>query len=187
MKLTPDIRANRASGPMGLDTIGAELEALITLLIDRHAGLLSAVKDHRAALSKADAPAIEKCVHRQNDHVQAIAELERRRLSVLTRLAEATGQDQAQASQKPTIAWAAGLLPEPIRGRILALGAALRERLLELSAQTKVVRQAAEAVAVQMEGLFRQVAQRLSHSGTYNPRGRVEARTQVMTSLDIRS
>lgn len=176
-----------SKGPLSVETIGAELEGLIALLTERHTGLLAAVKDHRAALSKADAEAIERCVHRQNDHVQAIAELERRRLAVLTRLAEVTGQDKAQASQKPTITWAAGLLPEPARGRVLAAGAALKERLVELSVQTKVVRQAAEAVAGQMEGLLRQVAQRLSHAGTYNPRGRVEARTQVVTSLDIRS
>ncbi len=187
MKLTPDVMANVRKGPASLETIGAELEGLIALLIDRHAGLLGAVKDHRGALARADAVAMERSVHTQNEHVQVIAELERRRLAVLARLAEVTGQDKAQASQKPTISWAASLLPEPLRGRVLAAGAVLKERLTELAAQTKVVRQAAEAMAGQMEGLFRQVAQRLSHSGTYTPRGRVEARTQVVTALDIRS
>jgi hypothetical protein len=175
------------TGAANIERIGGELEGLIALLIDRHTGLLGAVKGHRAALSAANVEAMEESVRKQNEHVQAIADLERRRLAVLARLAEATGQDRARGSEKPTLAWAAGLLPEPIRGRVLAAGAALKERLTELSVQTKVVRQAAEAVAGQMEGLFRQVAQRLSHSGTYNPRGRVEARTQVVTSLDIRS
>jgi len=170
-----------------IEAIGGELEGLIVLLIDRHGGLLSAVKDHRAGLAKADTEEIERSVRRQNEHVQAIAELERRRLAVLTRLAEATGHDKAEASQRPTISWAAGLLAEPARGRVLAAGAALKERLVELAAQTKVVRQAAEAIAAQMEALLRQVAQRLSHAGTYNPRGQVEARTQVVTALDIRS
>jgi hypothetical protein len=176
-----------ARGPAALAALGTDLEALIVALGHEHAGLLEAVKEHRTALAKADVEGVERAVGRENERVQVIAELERRRLAVLGRIAEATGQSGAPASQRPTLAWAAGLLPEPVRGRVLLAGAALKERLMEVSSHTKVVRQAAESVAMQMEGLLRQMSQRLSHAGTYGPGGRVQARTQVVTALDVRS
>ena len=41
-------------------------------------------------------------------------------------------------------------------------------------------------MATHIDGLVRQVAQRLSHAGTYGSGGRVEVKAPVVSGLDVR-
>lgn len=81
--------------------------------------------------------------------------------------------------------------PEPVRTRLAGVAAALRDVLNRLHREHLAIRAAAEALSSHMEGLMRQVYQRLSHAGTYGrggaPAGAVGGGVQVVSSVDVRS
>jgi hypothetical protein len=187
---------HQAQDPRTAEAVAAdpeiqELEALLQQLLDEHEQLLALAASHRAAIAGANPHALGECVQRQNEVVQRVAELEKRRLGLVARLADKMKPLGAGRTggvpDKPTISWIARSLPEPIRARLVALADRLRELLARLQKEHAALREASAALAAHMEGLMRQLARRLSHAGTYGRRGIVEAPVQVVSALDLRS
>jgi hypothetical protein len=77
--------------------------------------------------------------------------------------------------------------PEPLRTRLGMAATALRELLHKLHKEHMALRSAAETLSAHMEGLMRQVCQKLSHAGTYARAGHSAAGVQVVSSMDVRS
>jgi hypothetical protein len=169
-----------------------ELERLLEQLLVEHEQLLVLAGSHRAAIAGANPNCLADCVQQQNEVVQRVAELEKRRLGIVARLADkmkplSAGRAMEGVPDKPTVSWIAKALPEPVRTRLVALAERLRELLARLQKEHAALREASTALAAHMEGLMRQLAKRLSHSGTYGRRGIVEAPVQVVSALDLRS
>jgi hypothetical protein len=177
----------------------AELETLLQQLLREHEELLVLAAAHREAISHADPHSLGSCVQRQNEVLQRVAELEKRRLGLMARLAEKmkplTPRNSAGGTRRgietlpdrPTVSWIARTLPEPIRSRLVALAERLRELLAHLQREHAALREASNALAAHMEGRMRQLARKLSHAGTYGRKGVVESRVQVVSALDLRS
>ena len=153
----------------------AETETQVSMmlreLIAHHEAMLEAVRDHRRALAQADREAIGQAVRRQSDligKIRAIDDLRR-----------------GHFGQTMTVHEVAGLLPEAARRRVLDLGARLRELIETVREEQAVVAVASRSLLAHMEGLLRQVAAKLNHSGTYGRLGRVEAGAQIVTGIDL--
>ena len=84
-----------------------------------------------------------------------------------------------------------GIPSVPDISRLTSVAAALREILHRLHGEHMAVRSAAETLSSHMEGLVRQVCQRMSHAGTYGRGGLAGADgrggVQVVSSVDVRS
>ena len=79
----------------------------------------------------------------------------------------------------------ARVVPEAARGKLLELGARLRECIETVRAEQAVVEAASRALLGHMEGLFRQVSARLSHAGTYGRGGGVYPGLQVVAGIEL--
>jgi hypothetical protein len=162
-----------AAGP----GLGVQLEALLRELAAVQTELLALAGEHRAAIARADTGAIADCVQRQ------AALLDRSRVADLQR--RALVEAWAPRERGVTLTDLAGRVEEPARTRLLALGGQVRGLVERLARENRVVRAATEALMAHMDGLVRQVARRLSQSGTYSRRG-IDTGTPLAAGLDLR-
>lgn len=176
-------RPAAAAAPSPL--VVAELERVLVELRDTHERMLSIVKDHRAAISRADLPGISAAVAAQNQLTQTVAEIERRRANVVATILSASptspGVTQARLSQ------VIAAVPPDMRSRLSGLTTVLRDVLTRLHAEQQSLRIASETLALHMEGIMRQVFRTSSHAGTYIRSGRVDTGVQVLSAIDVRS
>jgi len=189
---TSGVLAREADGSAFLDPGIAELETLLRELLVEHEQLLTLAHTQKLAIRRADTAALGSCIHQQNEIVQRVAELEKRRLALTMRLAERLKPAQKSASasvipDRPTITWLVQSLPVAVRDRIVRAADRLRELLMKLHREHAALKEAAAALATHMEAVIRQVTGRLSHAGTYGRRGTVENRVQIVSTLDLRS
>lgn len=153
----------------------AETETQVSMmlreLIAHHEAMLETVRDHRRALATANREAIGQAVRRQGDLIEKIRAIDELR--------------RGHFGQTMTVHEVAALLPEAGRRRVLDLGARLRALIEMVREEQAVVACASRALLTHMEGLLRQVAAKLNHSGTYGRLGRVEAGAQIVTGIDL--
>ena len=159
----------------------SELERVLIELTEIHQRMLGTVQEHRGAISRADLSGIAGAVARQGEMARAVASIEERRAAVVSALVGGAGRDQVRMSQ--VIATA----PEAFRERLSGLASVLRDVLTRLHQEQQALKLAGEALAVHMEGVMRQVYQRVSHAGTYVRSGKVDTAVQVVSSLDVRT
>lgn len=164
-----------------LEHHAAELERILLQIAERYEALARAANDRREALRRADPRALAACVEAENHAVQALADLERRRMIVVEAIAAGIGSPDR--SQTP-ISRLAPALPEPARSRLLVLSASLRDLMEHVQRLNDSARKAADILAAHMEGLMRHVAAKLNHAQTYNPKGIVGAGPRIITALD---
>jgi len=163
-----------------------DLDAVLRELLAENERLLAHAIDHREAIKRADAAALNAAIVGQNTIVQRIAALERRRQAIVAYLSPAPKGASHAAAQIKVSSVIAGA-PEPIRSRIAALAAALRELLNKLHREHQAVRSAAETLSAHMEGLMRHICRGLSHAGTYARCGSIDSSVQVISAVDMRS
>ncbi len=147
------------------------LSHILDAMIDAHETLHSVVVEHRAALSRADR--------------QAVADAMREEAKLIDRI-RTLDQDRREAFGHATaVQDIAREFNEPVRASVLERASKLRACIEAVRKEQAVVESASRALLGHMEGLFRQVAARLSHAGTYGRMGRVEAGHQVVTGIDL--
>lgn len=147
------------------------LTRTLEAMIEQHEILLEAVLEHRAALSRADR--------------EGVAEAMRVQVGVIERIREIDAGRRKAFGQTTTVQDIALVLPEETRAELLNLGAKLRACIEKVRTEQAVVAAASQALLGHMEGLFRQVAARLSHAGTYSRGGCVETGQQIVSGIDL--
>jgi hypothetical protein len=159
-----------------LDTLADSLESTLADLTRAHAELLEMVREHRRAISRSDAAAIQNCLSSQGLLAMRLTDLERTRRQIV-----------AQITGKPTSPFTevAPRLPEPSRSRISAASERLRALLGTIQRENNIVRTATHTLIAHIDGLMQQVARALSHAGVYGRQGRVEAAGPVPCGLDM--
>lgn len=195
--------ANRGGADLAL-----ELESLLGAMVSEHETWRGLLDHHRDAIKRADGEAVQNAVARQSGVLQAIADLEEKRRRLVDRAiaaegilgkgvpggvrSSAAGSTAAPAGPEPlarvgpvTLSQIAAALPEPSRTRLLELAGRLRFLLADIETQNRTLRTATAALISHMEGLMRQVARRLSHSGTYGRKGYVETVPTVVSAVDL--
>ena len=163
-----------------------ELESILSELLAEHRQILSLVEAHREAITKADTAAIRTCVEQHAAALNRVRRIEDRRLALVSReIARLREQGQTLRGQ-PTLTQIAERSPEPWRSRTVALAHQLRELMQRVAREQGVVRTASVSLLGHIDGLMKQVAQKLSHAGTYSGRGVVApVRGQVVSGLDM--
>ncbi len=160
------------------DATLSRIEAIIAEQVERHEALLTAIAEHRAALTGADTARLGKTLDACADILERIAALEDERRALL-------GEGEHEA-RRTTIAEVAAGLDAPRRDRLTEMGARLKTLIERVRTEQAALGRAAESLASHMEGLIRQVAARLSNTGAYGRDGRVGEGAAVASALDVK-
>lgn len=149
------------------------VESLLGELIGAYSELAALAGEHRAALARADAGAVEACARRQAAVAQRVAALDQQRAALVAGLPAPTLRALAEAA------------PEPDRARLVSRAGVARDLIARVHREYRVVQAATQSLLAHMDGIVQQIARRLSHAGTYGRAGRVEG-GQVAGGLDLR-
>jgi len=161
------------------------LDQLLRDLLDEHTALLTAMHQHRESMRAADAQAIDLALRRQRAALGRLGELDRRRQQFV--LASARGIPRASGATSLTLGAIAAHAPEPARTSLLNRAHEVRQVMHKVREEQTMVRLISQNLLAHMEGLMRQVAQKLSHAGVYSNRGCVEAANEMACALDLKS
>lgn len=156
-----------------------ELERLLTDMLAEHERLEALLQTKLDALRRADAKAVTDCCGRENQIVQKIATLEKRRQAVV---AQITQQHNPAAAELMTMAAIAATVDEPRKGRLLTLHAKLRSTAEQTQRTVRVAKQATEGLLNHVQGLMQRIARVVNDGGTYGRAGRVATAAPAMTS-----
>jgi len=160
-----------------------ELRALLSEFIALHEKLLALTTEHHEAIRQADPMRCDRVMQSERNTLAAIAELESKRQLLVKR---------AQVEIRPVSTSIARLsdlarcAPEALRVNLVEMSDRLKTLVARVQEEQNVVRVVSRVLLAHMEGLMRQVASSLSHSGTYAKSGAVTAGAPIVTSLDVR-
>lgn len=166
------------------DPMVEELETLMRDLLVRYERMRTLAGTRLEAIRQSDGGRLASVIGQENELVQEIAEIEKRRIGVVGRFAERVG---SASRTQTTMSELAERVGEPVRGRLLGLARTLRETIHAVRGENRVARVAAEALAQHMSGLMRTVAAHLNHAKTYGRGGTVDAGPAVVSALDVTS
>ena len=126
------------------------LETVLKQLTDRHEQLLGLMRRQREALRQADHAGVTELSRLENTLVQAVGDLEKRRLELV---AQITKLIDPAARAPMRMRDLAERLPEPARGRLVVLREQLRARIAQVKEESSVTRRATESLLKHMQGL----------------------------------
>lgn len=149
------------------------LETVLKQLADRHEQLLSLMKRQREALRQADHRGVTEYSRLENTLVQAIGDLEKRRLQLVAELTRAVDPAAPTPLRMRELA---ERLPEPARGRLLVLREQLRGRIAKVKEESSVTRRATESLLKHMHGLMNTLGSAGRATG-YAPSGVAQPKT----------
>jgi len=146
----------------------AKLESILNQQLSVHDQLLALLKQKRDALRGADPQRITLCCAQENELVQAISELEKKRLAVMGELTALI----VPAREEPLrLLDLAQHIEEPARGRLLVLRQHLKERMTQSSKETAMARRATELLVRHMQGLIQTLGNVMTGIGVYSHKG----------------
>lgn len=173
--------AGRTQGATPLPAVApAQARELATILgkqADAHEALAAVLVEQREAMRTADAAGMVSTVKRTHELTTLVESLELARRSSVRGLA---GRDPDGV----TVHEIAQRTPEPERGVLLGEATRLRSALENWRRASAPAREAAEAMSSHLGALTRQVARRLSETGTYAP-PRPGAAGPIPAGIDI--
>jgi len=147
---------------------------LAARLADLHAALEQLTQlamDKLAALSRADAPALQEVAGREEEVLRAVLRSEPRRKAALARVAQALpGPASPPARLKDIIA----RLPEPQASSLRARSTALQASAAELQRKNRLAGRVARNLQSHIRGVFADVAAAAQESQVYGPQGQHE-------------
>lgn len=171
-------------------TVAAELLEPLAALIDRYEAFVKSLEAHRAAISRADGKGIDAAINREATLLDELLDLDRRCRIALGQADATLPAGAASDARTAEGGWTLTKLAAALGGedgqRIAESAAYLKALTSRADILQKSVREASFAMASHIDGLVRQVAQRLSHTGTYGSAGRVETKPQVVSGLDMK-
>lgn len=176
---------NALQAPIGIqdEPLIADAERIACDLLAQFQRLSGLAAQRQEAIKRASPSGIAATIAAENDAVQQLAEIEKRRITVVGRLAERLG---APEKSQTKLSWIAARLG-PAGERLARRAAELREAAESLRRVNEVARAATQQLAGHMEGLWRQAAAALNHSKTYGRIGRVDPGAVIVSGLDVRS
>jgi hypothetical protein len=161
-----------------------QLESLLGELIVLYEQLKSMSAMHLDAIRTADARKLAACVRTENDLIQQVAEIEKKRIRVVGQLADHLG---SPSKQDTTIGWLTQRVDGPRAGEMRSAADRLRGLMTEVGKINAVARGAAEQLARHMDGLMGEITRGMNHAKVYSNTGRVAAGARVTSGLDLKS
>jgi hypothetical protein len=160
------------------------LERILRAQLADHRRLLDCLDRKREAIRTAQIGRVSDIVEEERRVAVRIAEADRHRGELVRRIAQAL---MPAAQQPPALAELAHLVEEPIRTRLLASAAELRDAAEEVRSRSSIIRAAAEALSRHMSGVMQSVQSALSRAGVYGRRGEMALGAQLEFSVDVKS
>lgn len=177
----------------------AELARLIRAMHEQQTEQLALVREHRAAIAKADNGAMARCTQGQKLCAQKLAEIEARRLNLVrvivqgsapVRLAAALTAPGGAAA-KLTLSQLVEKCPESARMELRKSADALRALAATVASEQSVLSSAARSLLSHMNGLMERLSRAVSHTGTYRRPGTAvmggHGAGVVISSVDLTS
>lgn len=146
----------------------ATLEAILREQLALHEQMLTTLVDKKAALVRADHGKVTALLQQENNHIQAISELEKKRLALVGDLTLRVEPTAAAPLRLPELAQR---LPEPARGRLLVLREQVRQRMERVREEAGLARRATESLVRHMHGLVQSIGSAVTGIGTYSRAG----------------
>lgn len=150
------------------DKLIGELECVMRDLLAAHDQLGQLIVSKRQALSRAEHERVFQFLQQENGRVQAVSELEKRRLQLVGELTLRLVPDARQPMRLDALA---DHLPEPARGRLLVLRQQLLERMHQIRSETRVARRATEALVQHLQGIMQTIGAVCDGAGVYGHSG----------------
>lgn len=166
----------------GLEAQLDQLEHLMRQLTGEHDRLLDRIRRKQQAVRGGEPGLIEQCCKAENELVQRIAEIEKRRQNAV---GEITGHIAPDQREPLTLSRIAESVEEPRRGRLLMLRRELREAVEAVRRENDVARRATEGLLAHVQGVMQQVTHALTSAGTYGSNGTVDASAAAVSSFAI--
>lgn len=184
-QVKPAPKPSSASAPgVSLDGLALEVERILRDLQAQFQRLSGLAGERLEAMRRADTARLARCIAQENEVVQQVAEIEKRRIVAVGRLAERLGSsDKSQAKAS----WLGERLGGAAGERLTRSATELRTRIESLMKSNEVARLTALTLSSHMEGLWRQALQVLNHSKTYGRMGVVGPGATVISAVDVRS
>ncbi|MFO0831392.1 MAG: flagellar protein FlgN [Phycisphaerales bacterium] len=169
------------------DQLGDRLETLLDSLSSAYHRLGDAGEAHRDAIRAADAGRVSASVERETLLFQELQRLDHHRRELVALAHASFPSLRKTAPDRTTLTQLAALSPDHRRGVLAAKAESLRALVREVQVRNASIMSAATSLLAHMEGVMRQVARQMSHTGTYSRRGVVEAVAGVVSAVDLRS
>ncbi len=167
-----------------MDSPLTELENVLVREISAHEALAGLLEKKLAAVRESRSGDVELLLGRENEQLQHLAELAKRRIELVGALAERLVPEGSvpsmhikQEEGKPPLRLGelAEHLPEPQRTRVQELRQRLADRMQQVRTRTGTLRRASQSLLQHMHGVMQTVAGALSVGGMYSRRGQPPA------------
>ena len=162
----------------------ADLEVVLDELHARFGDLVSLAERRLEAIRAASPADLSACISAENEVVQRVAAIEKRRIATVGKLAERLG---SKAGVNTSFTWIADRIDAGAGDRIRRLARRLRDRMEMLNRLNETAALATKTLVTHMQGLMAQVGARLSHARTYARNGAVLPGAAVVSSVDMTS
>lgn len=165
-----------------LEQTVATLEGVLKQQIALHGELLTFMSHKRDALASAQAQRLAETLQLENQKVQAIGELEKRRLEIMATL---TILVQPEATEPMRLDALVMHLPDPVANRVIAIRAQLRQRIEEVRQQTTIARRATESLMRHVQGLIQSIGSVSTGVSTYAHGGRLNPTATAVSTFNL--
>lgn len=160
----------------------ATLEGVLKQQIALHGDLLTLMSQKRDALASGRSQGLTETLELENQKVQAIGELEKRRLETVATL---TLLVRPGATEPMKLDELIQHLPGPIADRVSAMRAQLRQRIEKVQQQTTVARRATESLMRHVQGLIQSIGSVSTGVSTYARGGRLNPTATAVSTFNL--
>jgi hypothetical protein len=165
-----------------LDKVITNLEALLKQQLEQHEALTQTLLRKRSALRAARASEISECTLVENQHLQTISELEKRRIELS---GELTLMLDPAAKQPMRLDELASRLADPARTRLLVLRVQLRKAIERVKHEAGIARMATESVLRHITGMVQSIGASATGTTTYGQHGARPRRAAAVSTFSM--
>ena len=159
-----------------------QLEQCLSSMTVQHEQLLSLVRRKQEAMRMAQPQLVIDCCERENEHVQTITRIEKRRQAVIGQI---TAELTPGARLPMTLSQIADAIAEPRRGRLLVMQMRLRQLMQQIQHDNAVCRRATEGLMRHVTGVMQKVTAVVGAANTYGRRGVANASPATVSSFSL--
>ncbi len=165
--------------------LAERLNTLLDGLIAAYERLAVAGMGHREAIRTADTHGMDRAVRAQTAMFRELAKLDQQRRELVAHAHASFPALSRTATDRTTLSQLATLASDSKRADLARKAEALRAVVRGVQEQNTGIKTATLSLVAHVEGIMRQVARQLSHTGTYSRRGVVEAVPGVLSAVDL--
>ncbi len=162
----------------------SELETVLRELCAAHQRMSALMADKLAGLRRADHKTVAVVLGAENQQVQLIGELEKRRLTLVALL---TQWIDPSAKAPWRLTELATHLPKSSGESLLALRAQLVQVMQQVQKESMVAKRANEELVRHMQGMLRSVSNAVSGNAVYGKGGQMPKAAMAMSTFEARA